>query len=82
MRRRLLQCAAVVAVAGTLAAPASATVITLGASREATIFENNVDNRNGAISSSLLGLTGRMPSAAAVTRPVSYTGGNPRLAAP
>jgi hypothetical protein len=48
MRRRLLQCAAVVAIAGILAAPASAAVITLGASREATIFENNVDNSNGA----------------------------------
>ena len=44
----LVKCAAAAAVITSLASPASAAIITIGASRDATIFENNVNNSNGA----------------------------------
>ncbi|HKE11984.1 MAG TPA: DNRLRE domain-containing protein, partial [Myxococcota bacterium] len=47
MLRRLMTWAGVVAIAF-VGSAASANTITIGASRDATIFQNNVDNSNGA----------------------------------
>jgi len=48
MQKRVLPYAAASMIIRILSVPATAATITLGATKDATIFENHVDNSNGA----------------------------------
>jgi hypothetical protein len=48
MRRLVMTCALGLSIVAFLGSPAGATIITIGASSDATIYQNNVNNSNGA----------------------------------